>query len=414
MKLTLPSRSARNPDFFLITPWFGTFAGGGGRAFSSLAEMLIRCGFQTTVLTTCSKSPYQDWRAVTLPSGESEVNGVRVLRFPVDQSNPDLYHAAVSARIQGQPVSEELQDGFFRVGLNSQALVHYLSSIPSDAIVIAGTYFQSLVPTVINAYPGRVVALPAFHDEPEFYWAPIGRLVKNARQILFLSDEEKDLAIRAYGITAGRKVVEAPVVGLGAELSTATETILADDRALATLVSQFALPTQYLVYVGRIEPGKGLSYLMPWVISLNERRLANGLSAIPLVLVGDGPPDVVPKSPFLIPLGYRTEDEKTAVVKRSMGLVNPSTLESFSYVVMEAWLVGTPVLVPKACAVTAGHVDRCGGGVVFDGEEDFYKRVEDLFDDDQRSDLAARGRRYVRNGFRWPDVMDRILRAVLQ
>src|SRR5580692_7968394 len=107
-----------SPPFYLITPWYGTFAGGGGRTFTSLASMLVRCGFSTTVLTTSSKSPYEDWRTVTVPCGESCVDGVTVLRFPVDQSNPDLYHAAVSARIHGQPVSEELQDAFFHLGLN--------------------------------------------------------------------------------------------------------------------------------------------------------------------------------------------------------------------------------------------------------------------------------------------------------
>ena len=335
-------------------------------------------------------------------------------RFPVDQSNADLYHAAVSARILGTRVSEKLQDAFFQLGLNSQELIRHIETLPSDAVIIAGPYFQSLVPSVINGYPGRIIALPAFHDEPEFYWAPIGRLVGNARQILFLSEEEKDLAIRAYGRTAGRKLVEAPVVGLGVEMSKATEAEIEDEGSLARILAHMELPAEYLVYVGRIEFGKGLSYLMPWMISLNERRLADGKLPIPLVLVGEGPPNVVPQSPFLKHLGYLSEMEKTAVIKYAMGLVNPSTLESFSYVVMESWLAGTAVLVPAACAVTSGHVGRCGGGLVFESEGDFSRKVEYLQERDQRDALAARGRQYVRKNFRWPDVMDRILRAVLQ
>ncbi len=402
------------PPFYLITPWYGTFAGGGGRTFATLAGMLVRCGFSTTVLTTSSKSPYEDWRTATVPHGESFVEGVRVLRFPVDQSNPDLYHAAVSARIRGLPVSPELQDAFYQLGLNSQALIQHLHTLQNEAIIIAGHYFQSLVPSVVNSHPGRVVVMPAFHDEPEFYWAPIGRMIGSARQILFLSEEEKDLAIRAYGRIGSRKLVEAPVVGLGTELSKASAAAIRDDRFLRTIAVKFALPREYLVYVGRIEPGKGLSYLMPWMISLNQRRLANGKSIIPLVLVGEGPPEVVPESPYLKPLGYRSEEEKIAVIKRSIALVNPSTLESFSYVLMEAWLAGTPVLVPKACAVTSGHAERCNGGLIFDGEDDFCHKVERLVEGNERFDFGAQGQEYVRKTFRWPDVMDRILRAVLQ
>jgi glycosyltransferase involved in cell wall biosynthesis len=400
--------------FYLITPWYGTFAGGGGRTFASLAAMLTRCGFSTTVLTTSSRSPYQDWRAVTVPPGESCLEGVRVLRFPVDQSNPDLYHAAVSARIRGLPVTEDLQDAFYQLGLNSQALIQHLHTLPDEAIIIAGHYFQSLVPSAINAHPGRVIAMPAFHDEPEFYWAPIGRMIMNSRQILFLSEEEKELAVRAFGRTGSRKLVEAPVVGLGTELSTASASALRDERFVRTVVTKFKLPSEYLVYVGRIEPGKGLSYLMPWMISLNERRLSNGKSIIPLVLVGEGPPNIVPESPYLRPLGYRSEEEKIVVIKCAVGLVNPSTLESFSYVLMEAWLAGTPVLVPKACAVTSGHTERCNGGLTFDGEEDFFDKVECLVQGNRGSTLGSQGREYVRQSFRWPDVMDRLLRAVLQ
>jgi glycosyltransferase involved in cell wall biosynthesis len=402
------------PPFYLITPWFGTFAGGGGRTFASLAGMLTCCGFSTTVLTTSSKSPYEDWRTVTVAPGESYAEGVRVLRFPVDQSNPDLYHAAVSARIRGISVSEELQNAFYHLGLNSQALIQYLHTLPNEAIIIAGHYFQSLVPAAINAHPGRIIAMPAFHDEPEFYWAPIERMIRNARQILFLSEEEKDLAIRAYGRTGSRKLVEAPVVGLGTELSSASTAVLRDERFVRTIIAKFELPREYLVYVGRIEPGKGLSYLMPWMVAFNQRRLAHGKSIIPLVLVGEGPPNVVPESPYLKPLGYRSEEEKIVVIKRAVGLVNPSTLESFSYVLMEAWLAGTPVLVPKGCAVTSGHAERCSGGLIFDGEEDFCDKIEYLVEGNRRFELGSQGREYVRKSFRWSDVMDRILRAVLQ
>jgi len=408
--MTSPPQS---PVFYLITPWYGTFAGGGGRAFSSLADMLQRCGFAVTVLATCSRSPYEDWRKVCLPVGESEVDDIRVRRFPVDQADPGLYHAAVSARIKGQPVSVELQNAFFQLGINSQALIQYVGSLPPEAIIIAGTYFQSLVPSVINAHPGRVVSLPAFHDEPEFYWAPIGEMAVNARQTLFLSEEEKDLAIRAYGHKVGQKLVESPVVGLGVELTPAVESALQDKNFLMQTAREHALPDQYLVYVGRIEGGKGLAYLMPWIIHLNENRVALGNAPLPLVLVGDGPPDVVPNSPFLRNLGYLSEEQKMAVIRMSVALINPSMLESFSYVVMEAWLAGAPVLVPKGCAVTAGHVARCGGGLVFEDETNFATQIENLLEPGSRDAMVAKGRQYVRTHFRWPDVMDRILRAVL-
>jgi glycosyltransferase involved in cell wall biosynthesis len=402
------------PPFYLITPWFGTFAGGGGRTFTTLAHMLGSCGVRATVLTTCSKSPYLDWRAASHPEGETEVNGARVIRFPVDQENADLYHAAVSARIKGQSVSAELQEAFFRLGLNSQALIRYVRALPQEAVIIAGHYFQALVPSVINAIPGRIVALPAFHDEPEFYWKPIEQLIGNSRQLLFISEEEKDLAIRTYGQRIGRKVMASPVVGLGVDLPAGIETRLQDSGFIASAKAELRLPSLYLIYVGRIEAGKGLSYLIPWILTLNERLQASGRPPVPLVLVGEGPPDVVPESPFLIKLGFLSDEYKLFAIKQSIALINPSTLESFSYVVMESWLMEAPVLVPRGCAVTAGHVRRCGGGLIFDSEEDFVRQVEVLVQSRLSNAMGVRGSAYVRANFRWSEVMDRVLRAVLK
>jgi glycosyltransferase involved in cell wall biosynthesis len=402
------------PPFYLITPWSGSFAGGGGRTFATLAHMLSRCGVHVTVLTTCSKSPYLDWRTESHPEGETEVNGAKVVRFPVDQENADLYHAAVSARINGESVSEELQEAFFRLGLNSQALIRFVRALPKEAVIIAGHYFQALVPSVINAIPGRIVALPAFHDEPEFYWKPIERLITNSKQLLFISEEEKDLAIRAYGQKLGKKMMASPVVGLGVDLAAGMETCLQDGSFIASAKAKLGLPSLYLIYVGRIEAGKGLSYLIPWMLTLNERLQASGRPPVPLVLVGEGPPNIVPESPFLINLGFLSEECKLVAIKQSIALINPSTLESFSYVIMEAWLMEIPVLVPRGCAVTAGHVRRCGGGRIFDGEEDFVSQVEFLMKSRFCNAMAVKGSAYVRANYRWSEVMDRVLRAVLK
>ena len=409
----MPGFFASRFEFALITPWFGSFAGGGGRAFASLAEMLQQCGYPVTVLTTCSRSPYEDWRKACHPAGETQVGAIRVRRFPVDQSDPGPYHTAVATRMRGEPVSLELQHAFFENGLNSHALIEHIGQLDPEVVLIAGTYFQSLVPSAINAHPGRIIALPAFHDEPEFYWAPIAEMVSNSRKLLFLSEEEKDLTIRAYGHGAGRRLVESPVVGLGVELSSSLIARLEEPDFLQRTRMKLGLPDRYLVYIGRIEPDKGLSYLFPWINRLNEARAAHGENPIPLVLIGEGPPGVVPKSPWLIELGYLPEVEKLTVTAQAISLINPSKLESFSYVIMEAWLAGTPVLVPRDCAVTTGHVERCSGGLVYNNEIEFSAHVEALLDRDMRAALVARGRRYVRSRFRWPDVMDRILRAVL-
>jgi glycosyltransferase involved in cell wall biosynthesis len=80
---------------------------------------------------------------------------------------------------------------------------------------------------------------------------------------------------------------------------------------------------------------------------------------------------------------------------------------------MESWLMGTPVLVNAACAVTREHVLRSGGGLYFSDLADFGGTVTALcIDEELRSSMAAAGARYVRERYSWPAVLNRFDAAV--
>jgi len=87
----------------------------------------------------------------------------------------------------------------------------------------------------------------------------------------------------------------------------------------------------------------------------------------------------------------------------------PSVNESFSIVLMEAWLAETPVLVHARCPVTTHHVFQAGGGLAF---EDFYEFAEALDvlleDGERRRRLGRQGRAYVETEYSWPAVTARL------
>ena len=406
------SVSERPATVYIVTPWYGTFAGGGGAMASAVASMLHRCAVPVVVLSTCSRSPYENWWGASFPPGESTIQGVRTIRFPVSATDPAPYHLAVRHRLDGKEVGDELQEAFFSRGLNSDELIDYVGAISAESRVVAGPYFQSLVPTLVNRYPGRIDVLPAFHDEPEFRWKPISRLVSNARQLLFLTEEEKALAIRVHGKAGGRNLVESPVVGLGVEVPAE----LGDGRALTDARSagrkRLDLAAGYFLYVGRIEEGKGLAYLIPWFSRWWHHRVRTGQDAPSLVLAGAGTPTLIPESPAFHYAGFLDDGEKFGLMAGAIGLINPSRYESFSYVIMESWLAGRPVIVPAECAVTSGHCKRANGGFVFRSEEEFGRCLESLLEDSRAIELGANGSRYARRNYSWPDVADRFLRAL--
>ena len=64
------------------------------------------------------------------------------------------------------------------------------------------------------------------------------------------------------------------------------------------------------------------------------------------------------------PLGFRPEAEKHDAIAGATALVMPSPHESFSFVILEAWSQGTPVLATARSPVLRGHVERSGAGLL--------------------------------------------------
>ena len=72
--------------------------------------------------------------------------------------------------------------------------------------------------------------------------------------------------------------------------------------------------------------------------------------------------------------------------------VSPSALESFSLVVIEAWVEQLPVLVNGSCGPTREHCERSGGGLWFTSYPEFEAVLERLVSDDGlRAELGRRG-----------------------
>jgi glycosyltransferase involved in cell wall biosynthesis len=88
--------------------------------------------------------------------------------------------------------------------------------------------------------------------------------------------------------------------------------------------------------------------------------------------------------------------------------VSPSALESFSLVVIEAWVERLPVLVNGACGPTREHCERSGGGLWFTSYPEFEGVLDRLVSDPGlRAELGRRGRVFVDRHFRWPVLIER-------
>jgi glycosyltransferase involved in cell wall biosynthesis len=80
---------------------------------------------------------------------------------------------------------------------------------------------------------------------------------------------------------------------------------------------------------------------------------------------------------------------------------------------MEAWLAGIPVVANAGSDVVAWHCRRSGAGLLYADADELARHLRFLADAPDRAPrLAAGGRAYVLERYRWDAVLDRIEAAL--
>jgi glycosyltransferase involved in cell wall biosynthesis len=83
-------------------------------------------------------------------------------------------------------------------------------------------------------------------------------------------------------------------------------------------------------------------------------------------------------------------------------------MESFSLVVLEAWVAKRAVMVNAVCGPTVEHIEASGGGLSFSGYLSFEVTLERLLSDTRlRTQMAERGAAYVAKRYDWPVLIRR-------
>jgi glycosyltransferase involved in cell wall biosynthesis len=110
----------------------------------------------------------------------------------------------------------------------------------------------------------------------------------------------------------------------------------------------------------------------------------------------------------LVDLPHMSERDKQRLLRHALYLCQPSTNESFSIVIMEAWMVGAPVVVHGACPVTRHHVEQSRGGLYCSSMQDLAGVTKYFVAEGHtRERHAAAGAEYVRNQYSWRSVLER-------
>lgn len=359
--------ASRRRRVAVVVQRYGDGLLGGAENHARLLVQALAPHHDVTVLTSCAQDA-TTW-AMDWPAGDTIVDGVRVRRFAQPRRNEGgrakvprrhklrFLLRGLLDRLGGprvpEPVGDDVLDGhqfLRRQGPTCHGLVDALRAGDWDVVV----FFTALYhPTAegLPLCPVPTLLLPLLHDEKAMALPWFHRVFAAATETLWNTEAERRLGQRLYGAHAqpGR------VVGAPIHVQPPTGDGIAAARAA------HGVPERYLVYVGRIEKGKGCADLLAaWL------AVAPGLPDCALVFVGKGDM-VVPPSPQVRCTGFVSAQDRDALVAGAAALVMPSRHESLSAVLLEALALGVPVLANADCEPLADHVAGSRAGTAYRG-----------------------------------------------
>jgi glycosyltransferase involved in cell wall biosynthesis len=391
----------QNGRYLFVSPRYGReILGGAETLLRGLAVALRERGATVEVFSTCARDN-RTWED-SFSAGETMEDGIRVHRFPVSRRNLEAWIPLQIRLSDGMPLTLDEQFTWMAESVNSFPMYAEIArrSREFDAMffgpyLFGTTFWGSLID------PARSVLIPCLHDECYAYVDIIQSMFHQVRGALFNALPERDLARGLYGGIRGDEV------GMGFEIPSHPR-----ERELPPY---FKEEFPYLLYLGRKETGKNAHVLIDYFLNLKAQGKYPNLK---LAIVGGGSfsdlgrPKALERDDVL-DIIHVTEEEKRALLRHSTALVQPSTNESFSIVLMEAWLEGVPVLVHGKCHVTRHHVIESGGGLYFSSREDFGAVVGTLVEDPKLArDLAESGYRYVSKRYTWDATCERFYRVM--
>jgi glycosyltransferase involved in cell wall biosynthesis len=378
---------------FVIHRYGAGIIGGATMSCRSLAHRLSKY-FEITVLTTCAED-YLTWENSYDP-GESRDGPVVVRRFRTDHPRSAAEFNKLTETVFRSSHETWLEEEWIRsTGPYSSDLIDYVSKTKSDYdLFVFFTYAFATTYFGMQKVTNRSVLVPSAHDEPAIYLGIFGKVFEKATGLIYKSPEEKAFIESRFDVTG----IPSAVLGNGF------------DAPEPHGESELTIDYPFLVYVGRLDEGKGCVELIEYFRRYKNERKTD----TKLLLVGPNIMNARPSGDILV-MGVLSEQQKSELIRRALLLVNPSRFESFSRSIFEAWLESRPVLVNASSEAMKGHCIRSNGGLYYSNYEEFKRCLDDLVSNRSLRDaLGSQGRKYVLSNYSWPRVEEEYRKFLTQ
>lgn len=390
-------RDSRRPRVAFVIQRYGEQVTGGAEALCRQVAVKMSQHWDIEVLST-SALDYTTWKN-HYPPGSDELDGIRLKRFTNVQERLRkrfrIYSGLLKVLPHWIPFRHVLERRWVLAqGPVSPSLLEYIRANNQQYdffIFFTYLYYPTLfgLPIVSD----KAILVSHAHDEPAIHMGIYRDLFSSPSGIIFMTPEERAFVHETFE----NDQIPNRVLSIGVDMANGKAPPLAvGDKEIID-----AIEAPYMFYLGRIDPGKSCDLMFEYFI-----RYYNSNGRLKLVVAGPKKM-AIPDHPGIIYLGYISETLKFHLMEKMDFLVAPSVHESLSLVLLEAWAHSQPVLVNRRTPVLRGQVSRCGGGLMFDGYEDFEKACSRFVDDpDFAREAGSLGRSYVENNYDWEKVVE--------
>ena len=410
-----------------IVQRYGTEILGGSEYHCRLIAERLAPRHAVEVLTTCA-ADYITW-ANEYPEGTDRIRGVTVRRF-VNAQTRDLtaFNRYSEWIFTNQHTRSDEMEWLRQQGPWCPALIEYLERHHQQYdVLIFFTYLYAPTVLGIRVAPEKTILVPTAHDEPAIRLEIYKELFSTPAAIAYNTDVERRFLTTQFSIRA----LEEETVGCGVDLPQAhpypreasAEPVTADtsddpeddgadpDDASPTFRPHLAhrgsvfrrrhrLHGPFLLYGGRIDPGKGCEELIEYFSSYVQEGgdaslVLMGIKLMPL-----------PEEPFLRFAGRLSDAERLLALEAATVVVVPSPYESLSLLALESFAVGTPVLANARSEVLVDHCRKSNAGLYYADRDEFGECLRLLIADHRlRAALGGNGRAYIRQNYRWDVIL---------
>ncbi|MFN3235522.1 MAG: glycosyltransferase family 4 protein [Pseudomonadales bacterium] len=366
----------------------GNEVNGGAELLCLKVAQRLSLHHDVTIVTTCARD-YTTWENFYQP-GEDRVQGVKVLRFSVDQPRDVVAFNSFSESIRGkQSVTLIEGEEWVRAqGPFSSSLHAYLKShVDHYDGFLFFTYLYATTYFGIQNVGNKALLAPFVHDEWMLdlgIWEPV---FKSAQSVIYSTPAERKFLYEKFPLLN----LQGPVTGLGIDRPAKI-----DPRAFR---AKFGMEEDFIIYVGRIDESKGCGELFDMFLKARREKR----TALKLVLIGKAVIDI-PDDEAIVHVGFVEEQDKWNALAAANFLVLPSRYESLSMVLLEAWAVSKPVLVNGDCQVLVDQCRRSNGGIWYDSPAEFVRCIEELTNGASTSVLGRQGNEFVNAEYNWEKV----------